>query len=61
MRRRTELLPEHARQELRKAAATPVTGPNDRSRLEAIERCIARLRWSYPEHFKEDRDADRNQ
>jgi hypothetical protein len=54
-------LPSHAREELRRAARTPVKDERDRSRLEAIERCIARLRWQYPEHFKEDKDADRNQ
>ena len=57
----TVLLPHQAREELRRAARTPVKDEQDRSRIEAIERCLARLRWQYPEHFKEDKDADRNQ
>lgn len=58
---KTSLLPQYAREELQRAARTPVVGPDDRSRIEAIERCIARLRWQYPEHFKDDRDADCDQ
>ena len=58
----TGLLPWPAREQLMRAARTPVKDGEDRSRIEAIEQCIARLRWQYPEHFKEDdRDADRHQ
>lgn len=58
----TGLLPWRAREQLMRAARTPVKDADDRSRIEAIEQCIARLRWEFPEHFRQEADdADRHQ
>lgn len=49
------LLPEHAREELRKAAQTPADkGPE--AREIAIDEAIDRLRKLYPTHFKPEDD-----
>ena len=58
----TTLLPEPAREALRRAAATPVTGEGDRARIQEIERTLDRLRMLYPTHFRQDQeDADRSE
>ena len=46
------LLPEHAREELRKAAQTP-TDKDAAAREKAIDMTIDRLRLIYPQCFKE--------
>lgn len=48
----SQLLPHHAREELRRAARTPNDGPEDKRRQHAIEQCIERLRRRYPQCFK---------
>lgn len=52
------MLPEQAREELRKAAQTP-TDVDPFARKRAIDKAISRLRKAYPEHFKEKNDEDR--
>jgi len=48
------MLPEKAREELRKAAQAPAKDPDDRAK--AIDQAIDRLRKLYPTHFNPEDD-----
>lgn len=50
------MLPESAREELKRASETP-TNRDPAARKKAIDQTIDRLRLLYPSHFKEDDDG----
>lgn len=56
-----QLMPQHASDLLRQAAATPITRADPLARVKAIEAATQRIRDLYPWLFREDDEDDGNQ
>lgn len=56
-----QLMPQHASDLLRQAAATPITRADPLARVKAIEAATERIRNLYPWLFKTEEDEDDNQ
>lgn len=52
------LMPQHASDLLRQAAATPITRADPLARVKAIEVATERIRHLYPWLFRQDEDDD---